>query len=80
MLSNSFQEQSSAPRLLRVDQAARILERAARTVRYHTQQGSLRACRGFVYAEDVYKLKERLELYYTKPFIPGSRCRKGEHL
>jgi len=72
-MSNVFcpQRPVAPPRLLRIDQAAKILERAPRTVRYH-----LRSRRGFVFAEDVYNLKTRLELYYKKPFRPGSRGRK----
>ena len=66
------QQPVAPPRLLRVDQAAKILERAPRAVRYH-----LRSRRGFVFAEEVYNLKARLELYYKKPFQPGSRGRKA---
>jgi hypothetical protein len=60
---------------LRIDQAANILGRAPRTVRYYIQTGSLQRCNGFVNAEEVYALKRRLEEYYTKPFQPGSRSR-----
>ena len=61
---------------LRIEQAANILGRAARTVRYHIQTGRLRRCDGFVYAEEVYALKQRLEEYYREPFQPGSRSRR----
>ena len=74
MSSNILCEEKplGSPSFLRVDQAAEILERAPRTVRYH-----LRSRRGFVSADDVYELKTRLELYYKKPFDPGSRRRKA---
>ncbi len=67
-----------SPRLLRVDQAAKILERSPRTVRYHAQRGSLKAVRKgrkilYFYDADVYEFKVRLELYYVNPFKPGSR-------
>jgi hypothetical protein len=71
----SLAELRGSSRLLRVAQAAEILQRSPRTLRYHAKQGTIRTFRGFVPEEDVYRLKEHLEHYYKKPFQPGSRGR-----
>ena len=64
---------------LRIDQAAAILERAPRTIRYHILTGSLHLTGGFIAADEVYALRDYLARYYRKPFQPGSRSgrRKG---
>ncbi len=74
----SLAELRGSSRLLRVDQAAQIIQRSPRTLRYHAQQGAIRMLMGRVPEEDVYKLKERLENYYQKPFVPGSRGRRRD--
>lgn len=54
----------ASSRLLRIEQAASILDRSPRTVRYHAQKRSWRRVRGLVREDDVYRLKAYLDDYH----------------
>jgi len=75
MVTSGFLNGGSANRcrFVRIAVAAAILKRDPRTVRYYAKLGRLRSIRGKVWEEDVYRLKEQLELYYRQPFKARSR-------
>jgi len=74
-ISNATTRASS--RLLRIEQAAAILDRSPRTVRYHARKLCWRKFSGLVEEDDVNRLRIYLEDYYVTPYDASTRRRQG---
>jgi hypothetical protein len=63
---------STPPRLLRPEQAAQILRRSCRTIRYHVKRGTLRRIKKLIREDDLYRLKDKLDSHrWYVPSVKG---------